>query len=70
MAVDYASINPLSEYDKIFAELAEIMYPRAPAGIVLDVNTGDNKIRYYLRIQIEGDDSDGINDARIYVLIG
>lgn len=41
------------------------MYPRVPAGIVLDVNTGDNKIRYDLSIQIEGDDSDGINDARI-----
>ncbi|MCL6374103.1 DUF2326 domain-containing protein [Pectobacterium versatile] len=65
LAVDYASTNPLSEYDKIFAELAEIMYPRVPAGIVLDVNTGDNQIRYDLSIQIEGDDSDGINDARI-----
>ncbi|HGG9077468.1 TPA: DUF2326 domain-containing protein, partial [Enterobacter hormaechei subsp. xiangfangensis] len=65
LAVNYASTNPLSEYDKIFAELAEIMYPRVPAGIVLDVNTGDNKIRYDLSIQIEGDDSDGINDARI-----
>ncbi|MCK6758501.1 DUF2326 domain-containing protein [Enterobacter asburiae] len=65
LAVNYASTNPLSEYDKFFAELAEIMYPRVPAGIVLDVNTGDNKIRYDLSIQIEGDDSDGINDARI-----
>ncbi|MGK3138711.1 DUF2326 domain-containing protein, partial [Pantoea trifolii] len=65
LAVDYASTNPLSEYDKIFADLAEIMYPRVPAGIVLDVNTGDNQIRYDLSIQIEGDDSDGINDARI-----
>ena len=65
LAVNYASTNPLSEYDKFFAALAEIMYPRVPAGIVLDVNTGDNKIRYDLSIQIEGDDSDGINDARI-----
>ena len=65
LAVDYTSTNPLSEYDRIFAELAEILYPRVPAGIVLDVNTGDNQIRYDLSIQIEGDDSDGINDARI-----
>ncbi|WP_373239719.1 DUF2326 domain-containing protein [Kluyvera ascorbata] len=65
LAVNYASTHPISEYDQIFAELAEIMYPRVPAGIVLDVNTGDNKIRYDLSIQIEGDDSDGINDARI-----
>jgi len=65
LAVNYASTNPLSEYDKMFSELAEIMYPRVPAGIVLDVNTGDNKIRYDLSIQIEGDDSDGINDARV-----
>lgn len=64
-ATNYALLNPLSKFDENFTELAEIMYPRAPAGIVMETNTGDNQLRYDLTVQIEGDDSDGINAARI-----
>lgn len=64
-ASNYITERPLSTIDDNFNTLAEIMYPRVPAGITLDVNTGDNQLRYDLSVQIEGDDSDGINAARI-----
>jgi uncharacterized protein YydD (DUF2326 family) len=64
-ASEYISSNPLALIDNKFAELAEVMYPRVPAGVVLEVNTGDNQLRYEISVQIEGDDSDGINAARI-----
>lgn len=65
LAVQYAASNPVSDADAYFSGIAEKMYPRTPAGIVLEANTGDNQIRYDLTVQIEGDDSDGINAARI-----
>lgn len=65
LAVNYASSNPADTADQYFSEIAEKMYPRTPAGIVIEANTGDNQLRYDLTVQIEGDDSDGINAARI-----
>lgn len=65
LAVTYAASNPLADLDAEFTNLAEVLYPRTPAGIVLEANTGDNQLRYDLTVQIEGDDSDGINAAKI-----
>jgi uncharacterized protein YydD (DUF2326 family) len=65
MAIKYVQTNPLDRHDKFFIELAEKLYPRSPAGILLKDNLGDNQLRYELLVQIEGDDSDGINNARI-----
>lgn len=64
-AATYVASNPADELDRTFRSLAEIMYPRLPAGVLVESNTGDNQIRYNIAVQIEGDDSDGINDARI-----
>lgn len=64
-ASDYTLSRPLALIDTKFAEVSEVMYPRVPAGVVLEVNTGDNQLRYDLLVQIEGDDSDGINAAKI-----
>jgi uncharacterized protein YydD (DUF2326 family) len=64
-AASYVANNPAAELDQTFRSLAEIMYPRLPAGVLVDSNTGDNQIRYNIAVQIEGDDSDGINAARI-----
>lgn len=64
-ASDYARSNPVAAVDEYFSKLCELLYPRAPAGIVLESNTGDNQVRYDLTVQIEGDDSDGINAARL-----
>lgn len=65
IASDYVQTQPVEKADKYFAELAELLYPRHPAGIVLENNLGDNQVRFDLTVQIEGDDSDGINAARI-----
>lgn len=62
---EYLQTLPLKNIEKKFIQIAEKIYPNSPSGIVLDNNLGDNKIRYDLTIQIEGDDSDGINSARI-----
>ena len=64
-ANEYVLSNPLLKFDQIFSELAEVIYPRTPAGIVLENNTGDNQLRYNLIVQIEGDNSDGINSAKV-----
>lgn len=64
-AAEYLGGNPMANPDKVFSCLAELLYPRTPAGIVMENNTGDNQIRYDLTVQIEGDASDGINAARI-----
>jgi uncharacterized protein YydD (DUF2326 family) len=64
-AANYSESTPLLEADKYFSVLAELLYPRTPAGIILDTNLGDNQLRYNLEVEIEGDESDGINAARI-----
>lgn len=64
-AASYAESNPLREADNNFSALAEQLYPRTPAGIILETNSGDNQLRYNLAVEIEGDDSDGINAARV-----
>lgn len=64
-ASNYVQSQPLARADEHFTRLAELLYPRHPAGIVLENNVGDNQIRFDLTVQIEGDDSDGINAARI-----
>ncbi len=64
-AVDYAETNPLQAATSNFSELVELLYPKTPAGIILDANDGNNQLRYNLYVNIEGDDSDGINAARV-----
>lgn len=64
-AIEYLQTKPLKNIEHKFVQVAENIYPNLPAGIVLDSNLGDNQIRYDLTVQIEGDDSDGINSARI-----
>jgi len=65
LASDYLASNPLAGADQHFKELARLMYPNAPAGIVIENNISDSQIRYRISVEIEGDDSDGINAARI-----
>ncbi|MBP1315269.1 DUF2326 domain-containing protein [Herbaspirillum sp. 1130] len=50
----------------LFSSLAKLFYPEAPAGITLDVNDGENKIRYDFDVRIEADGSDGINAVKIF----
>lgn len=66
-ATEYERTDPLDFLDKRFKELANLLYPGLPAGILLENNTGDNQLRYNLSVTIEGEDSDGINAARIII---
>lgn len=66
-ATDYANSMPLRRHAFIFEKLVGMLYPGLAAGIVLEPNTGSNQIRYELLVSIEGDDSDGINSARIII---
>lgn len=65
LATEYVNTNPLATIDSEFRVLAQTLYPKTAAGISLEVNTGDNQIRYNIAVQIDGHDSDGINAARI-----
>jgi uncharacterized protein YydD (DUF2326 family) len=67
-AATYVGSKPEVDLDADFRSLAEILYPHAPAGIVIENNTGENQIRYNISVQVEGHDSDGINAARILCL--
>jgi uncharacterized protein YydD (DUF2326 family) len=49
-----------------FRTLAKRFYPRAPAGITLRNNEGDNQIRFDLDVRIQNDASDGINEVRLF----
>jgi uncharacterized protein YydD (DUF2326 family) len=64
-AASYVASDPAAEVAKNFRSLAEIMYPHLAAGVLVESNIGNNQIRYNIAVQIEGDDSDGINAARI-----
>lgn len=64
-AAGYADTTPLQAASGHFAELVELLYPKTPAGIILEANDGNNQLRYNLSVNIEGDESDGINAARV-----
>lgn len=66
-ASEYANTVPLERHTSIFENLVGMLYPGLAAGIVLEPNTGSNQIRYDLLVSIEGDDSDGINAARVII---
>ena len=63
--IDYVKTKPVENYHSYFQNIANQLYPRVPAGIVLENNSGDNQLRYQFSVQIEGDASDGINAARV-----
>jgi uncharacterized protein YydD (DUF2326 family) len=66
VAADYLGTGPVDTSNQSFQRLTEILYPKAPSGILLESNTSErSQSRYNLMVQIEGDDSDGINAARL-----
>jgi len=64
-ATDFAATEPLSNQDSFFISLTEQLYPHTPSGLLLENNSGENQLRYNLSVAIEGDNSDGISDAKI-----
>jgi uncharacterized protein YydD (DUF2326 family) len=49
-----------------FRELSKRFYPRSAAGITIYNNIGDNQIRFDIDAKIEADQSDGINNIKIF----
>ena len=62
---DYLETLPVEWVDEKFRALVGELYPQEAAGIGLDNNTKENKLRYNLSVDVQGQDSDGINAARI-----
>ncbi|MES2354595.1 MAG: DUF2326 domain-containing protein [Pseudomonadota bacterium] len=56
----------LDKHIALFADLAKHFYPESPAGITLENNLGENKVRYDFDVRIEADGSDGINAVKIF----
>lgn len=50
----------------IFKKFVDRFYPGKIAGISIQNNDGDNKIRFDLDVHVENDSSDGINEVRIF----
>ncbi len=63
--LDFIESNPLNEKDQIFKDIINQLYDNSAAGIILQNNTGINQRRYDLKVEIDGADSDGIDNARI-----
>ncbi|WP_122897803.1 DUF2326 domain-containing protein [Acinetobacter sp. B51(2017)] len=63
--LNYIETNPLDEKDHIFKDFISQLYDQAAAGIFLENNPGTNQLRYNLKVEIDGADSDGIDNARV-----
>ena len=50
----------------VFSSYVEKFYPKAPAGITLHNDDGNNQTRFKLDVRVENDSSDGINEVRIF----
>lgn len=64
----YLDETSLEREEKLsmFSWLAKKFYPDVPAGITINNNSGDNKIRYDFDVRIEADGSDGINAVKLF----
>jgi uncharacterized protein YydD (DUF2326 family) len=58
--------NDIKEQTNYFRKLAKKFYPNSVAGLTIDNNDGNNQIRYNIEAKIESDESDGINNVKIF----
>ena len=65
LALQYAQAEPLAKLDSKYRALVHALYPDATAGISLVNNDGANKLRFNLDVLVQGQDSDGIGNARV-----
>lgn len=64
-ALKYAQAEPVDRIDELYRAMVQRLYPDASAGISIRNNTRENKIRFDLDVFVQGQDSDGIGDARV-----
>lgn len=65
LALKYAQSDPMDSLDEKYRLIVQRLYPDASAGIALKNNTGENKLRFDLDVSVQGQDSDGIGNARV-----
>ena len=66
-AFKYVQSQPLASYDEVYRNLASLLYPNQEAGIQLTNNTDFNKMKFNLLVELQGQESDGITEARIII---
>lgn len=49
-----------------FRKYAKKFYPNKRSGLVINNNTGENKLRFTMDARIEDDSSDGVNEVRLF----
>lgn len=65
-ASEYLATRPIEWADRRFRELIHTLYPNERCGIALDNNLRqNNKLRYDLKVQVQSQNSDGINAVRV-----
>jgi uncharacterized protein YydD (DUF2326 family) len=64
-ALKYSQAGPLDQLDELYREMVQKLYPDASAGVAIRNNTRENKLRFDLDVFVQGQDSDGIGDARV-----
>lgn len=65
LALRYSQSDPLDDLDGKYRSIVQRLYPDSSAGITLKNNSGENKVRFNLDVSVQGQDSDGIANARI-----
>ncbi len=67
-ATEYLRDNSKSINEKLgtFRTLAKRFYTDKPGGLTIQNNDGDNQIRFNIDARIQDDESDGINEVKIY----
>jgi len=60
----YQSI--LEKNNKTFRKFMKEFYPDNVSGLDISTNEGNNTIRYDLNVKVEHDDSDGVNEMKIF----
>lgn len=56
----------LSKLKSTYRNYVKYFYPRKSSGLVIEVNSGKNSLRYNIEARIEDDASDGVNEVRIF----
>lgn len=59
----YSEVNELRNY---FRDIAKRFYPNNVVGLTIENNDGSNKQRFNIEAKIESDNSDGINNVKIF----
>lgn len=65
IALKYSQSGALDALDELYRSMVQKLYPEASAGISLKNNSRENKLRFDLDVFVQGQDSDGIGDARV-----